>query len=67
MINIRKGSIKKTVSKKRFEKIYSKFGWIEVIDAPKPLEQVAPKEEPEEIEEQVAPKEEKPKIKKSKK
>lgn len=45
MIKIKKGSIIKETTKDKFEKTYSKFGWKEVKEKPKPLKQVKPKEE----------------------
>jgi len=40
MIEIKKGSIIKETTKDKFEKTYSKFGWEEVKEKPKPLKQV---------------------------
>lgn len=44
MIKIKKGSIVKETTKNKFEKTYSKFGWEEVKEKPKPLKQVKKEE-----------------------
>lgn len=56
LVKIKKGSLKKEVSKEKFQKVYSQYGWAEELEKPKPMPKKTETKKEKETEPKPSPK-----------